>query len=93
MYITNEKLQKIENEIIKIKVKISTLTTKLRKLECDKTAMKNAEFLAVLNGANISTEELRAFIQSQKEQSGGNTTEPPDRETIKNDKEDTDEQI
>ena len=92
MYITNEKLQKIENEIVKIKAKISTLTTKLRKLESDKTAMKNAEFLAVVNGANISTEELRAFIQSQREQSGGDKTEPPDSETNK-DEEDTNEQI
>ena len=93
MYITNEKLQKIEDEIVKTKAKIAALTAKLRKLADDKTAMKNAEFLAVVNDAKITPEELRAFIQSQKEQSGDNKTEPPNSEIIKNDKEDTNEQI
>ena len=81
VYITNERLQKIDDEIIKTKSKIATLTAKLRKLESDKTAMKNAEFLAIVNSADITPEELTAFIQAQREQS------------TKKDKEDNDEII
>ena len=81
MYIINERLQKIDDEIIKTKSKIANLTAKLRKLENDKTAMKNAEFLAIVNGADITPEELTAFIQVQREQS------------TKKDKEDDDENI
>ena len=93
----NERLQKIDDEIVKTKAKIATLTAKLRKLESEKDARKNAEFLAVLNGMKISPEELTALLQEQKEKSGNIATEPPNTlmnsETIKNDKEDTDENI
>jgi len=95
--IINERLQKIDDEIVKTKAKIATLTAKLRKLESEKDARKNAEFLAVLNGMKISPEELTALLQEQKEKSGGNKTEtpnlPPYSEIIKNDREDTDENI
>lgn len=92
----NEKLQKIEEEIIKTKAKIATFTAKLRQLENEKTARKNAEFLAIVNGLDISSEELIALIKAQKEQSVGNTTEPPNMPQngeIINSEEDTDENI
>jgi len=92
MYITNEKLQKIEDEIIKVKAKIANYTAKLRKLEGDKTALIQAEYLAIIKETHITPDEFRVLVQSQKGQSGGNKTEPPDSETNK-DEEDTDEQI
>ena len=89
----NERLQKIDDEIIKTKAKIATLTAKLRKLESEKDAMKSAEFIAIVNEAKISPEELIALLQAQKGQSGNIATETPNSETNKNDKEDTDENI
>jgi len=74
-------------------MKITALTAKLRKLESEKDARKNAEFLTIVNGAKISPEELAALINAQKEQSGSNATEMSNSETNKNDKEDTDENI
>ena len=94
---SNEKLQKIDNEIIRTKSKISILTAKVRKLESDKTAIKQAEFLAIINGADISSEELMALIQAQKAQYNGNTevmpNTPSNNEANKNDMEDNDENI
>jgi len=90
-HITNEKIQKIDDEIIKVKSKIAAYTAKLRKLENEKTDKKNAEFLAIVNGADVSPNELMAFIKAQREQSSVDTTEipniPPDSGTTKNDKE------
>jgi len=77
MYITNEKVQKIDDEIIKTKAKIAAYTAKLRKLENEKIDKKNAEFLAIVNGADVSPDELMAFIKAQREQSSSDTTETP----------------
>ena len=93
MYIINNRIQKIDDEIIRTKAKITALTAKLRKLTDEKDARKNAEFLTIVNGAKISPEELAALINAQKEQSGSNATETSNSETNKNDKEDTDENI
>ena len=97
MYITNEKVQKIDDEIIKTKAKIAAYTAKLRKLENEKTERKNAEFLAIVNGADVSPDELMAFIKGQREQSGDNTIEtpnmPPDSGITETDKEGSDENI
>jgi len=81
IYITNEKIQKIEDDITNTKSKIANLTAKLRKLESEKEARKNAEFLAIVNGADITPDELMTFIKAQREQ------------FVKNDKEDDDENI
>jgi len=94
-HITNEKVQKIDDEIIKTKAKIAAYTAKLRKLENEKTERKNAEFLAIVNGADVSPDELMAFIKAQREQSSVDTTETPnipqDSGITENDKEDRDE--
>ena len=81
IYITNEKIQKIEDDITNTKSKIANLTAKLRKLENEKASRKNAEFLAIVNGADITPDELMTFIKAQREQ------------FVKNDKEDDDENI
>ena len=91
--IINERLQKIDDEIVKTKAKIATLTAKLRKLKDEKIERKKAEIFAVVNIEDITAEELEAFLQAKRGQSSGNATETTNSETIKNDKGDTDENI
>jgi len=75
---------------------MSDLTARLRELERQKTETMNAGIIALVRDMDILPDELTAFIQAFKNQSGGATalpdapTLPPaEDETPKNDKEDS----
>ena len=97
IYINNEKLKKIEAETAKIKAKISDYTARLRELERQKTETMNAGIIALVRDMDILPDELSAFIQAFKKQSGGGAAVMPDApelppaedEPLKNDKEDS----
>jgi predicted nucleic acid-binding Zn-ribbon protein len=84
----NEKLKKIETEIVKVKAKISEFTARLRELERQKTETENAGIIALVRDMDILPDELTAFIQAYKT---GTAVMPPTDGEITH-KEDTDEQ-
>ena len=73
----NEKLKKIEAEIVKVKTKISEFTVRLRELERQKTETMNAGIIALVRDMDILPDELTAFIQAFKSQSNGGGTALP----------------
>lgn len=93
--IKNEKLKKIESEIIKVKAKISDYTGRLRELERQKTEIENAGIIALVRDMDILPDELTAYIQAFKAQSNDGAaalpTVPAEIENIENDKEDANE--
>ena len=62
----NERLQKIDAEISKLKTKISEYTVRLRELERQRTETENARIVALVRDVDISPDELMAFIQAYK---------------------------
>ena len=64
----NERLQKIDGEISKLKTKISEYTVRLRELERQRTETENAGIVALVRDVDISPDELMAFIQAYKRQ-------------------------
>lgn len=62
------KAERIQTEIEKTKDKISTLQSRLRELERQKTETENTDIIAVVRSANISQQELLAFIDAFKTQ-------------------------
>ncbi|MDL2289700.1 DUF4315 family protein [Ruminococcaceae bacterium OttesenSCG-928-A16] len=60
------KAERIQTEIEKTKDKISTLQGRLRELERQKTETENTDIIAVVRSANISQQELLAFIDAFK---------------------------
>lgn len=95
-HIRNEKLKRIESEIVKVKTKISDYTGRLRELERQKTEIENAGIIALVRDMDIMPDELTAFIQAFKAQSNGAAavlpTVPAEIEKTENDKEDTHEE-
>ena len=74
----NERLQKIDAEISKLKTKISEYTIRLRELERLRLETENAGIVALVRDVDISPDELMAFIQAyrgkQTALNGGKTT-------------------
>ena len=76
---------------------MSDLSARLRELERQKTETTNAGIIALVRDMDILPDELTAFIQAFKAQTGnGKPTAqdkpplpPAEDETLKNDKEDT----
>lgn len=62
------KIDKVVEEINKLKVKISEYQTRLRDLERQKTEMENAEIVSMVRGIDVAPDELRAFIEAYKKQ-------------------------
>ncbi|MDL2206147.1 DUF4315 family protein [Eubacteriales bacterium OttesenSCG-928-N13] len=62
------KVERIQTEITKTKEKIATLQSRLRELERQKTETENTEIIAVIRSADISRQELMAFIEAFKTQ-------------------------
>ena len=60
------KIQKISDEIVKTKEKISKSQARLRDLERQLTEAQNAEIIATVRAVDVAPEDLAAFIQSMK---------------------------
>ena len=60
--------EKIENEIIRVKAKISEYQGKLRELEQKKTEIQNTEIVGMVRGLNMGLEDLALFLKSFREQ-------------------------
>jgi chromosome segregation ATPase len=65
------KLERINDEITKVKSKLSDYQTRLRELERQKTETENAEIVALVRGVEVAPDELRAFIEAYKNKQGG----------------------
>ena len=76
----NEKLKKIEAEIVKVKTKITEFTARLRELERQKTETMNAGIIALVRDMDILPDELTAFIQAFKAQSNAPAVETSQNE-------------
>lgn len=91
--INNEKLTKIEAEIVKLKKKVADYSARLRELERLKTETENAGIIALVRGVDILPDELMAFIKERREQIGGIAAAPSEAhglETTQEDKEEFD---
>lgn len=60
------KLEKIDAEIEKMKVKISVYQTRLKELERKKTEQENTEIVGLVRGVDMTPQELAKFIRSRK---------------------------
>ena len=58
----NPRIQKITDEIAKLKRKIATGQARLRDLEQQKTELENADIVAAVRSLDVPPEELRALI-------------------------------
>ena len=69
---------------------------RLRELERQKTEIENVGIIALVRDMDILPDELTAYIQAFKAQTGGGAailpTEPAEIENIENDKEDANEE-
>jgi hypothetical protein len=61
---TNPKIEKVNLEIEKAKVKISEFQAKLRALERQKTDLENAQIVALVRSERISDAELTTLMAS-----------------------------
>lgn len=64
----NPKINKITEEIEKVRTKITTYQARLRDLEHQKTELENADIVAMIRGINISPNEFSEFVRMFKEQ-------------------------
>ena len=62
----NNKLNKLQMEIDKIKQKISEQQTKLRELEHQKTEIENTEIVELVRSMKMNTSELSTFLKAYR---------------------------
>jgi len=72
----NEKLKKIDADIVKIEAKMADFAARLRELKRQKTEIENAGIIALVRDMDILPDELTAFIQAFKTQSDNGTILP-----------------
>lgn len=60
------KAERIQTEIAKIKTKMSDLQSRLKDLERQRKEIEDTEIIAAIRSAEVSTQELIAFIQAFK---------------------------
>jgi len=63
----NPKLQKITDEIEKIKRKTAGYQSRLRELERQRTEIENADIIAMVRGVDIKPEDFTDFVRAFKE--------------------------
>jgi len=63
----NKKIERIIADIDKTKAAIALHQAKLRELEQRKTALENAEIVALYRKERMTEDEFRAYIQSRRE--------------------------
>lgn len=68
----NPKIQRVKNEIVKTKTKLSESQIRLRELEELLVELENSEIINLFRSVEIAPEDLTNFIQAYKEQQ--NTT-------------------
>ena len=64
----NPRIQKISDEIEKLKRKITNNQTRLRDLERQKVELENADIVAAVRSIDVPPEDLSAFIQKLQNQ-------------------------
>ncbi len=79
------KLERINDEIAKVKSKLSEYQGRLRELERQKTETENAEIVALVRGVEVAPDELRAFIEAYKNKQTGAAPAPAGLEDSKDD--------
>ena len=79
----NPKIERVTNEIEKLREKMSTYQNRLRELERQKTELENADIIATVRSVDIALDELAAFIRMFKAQQGGAV---PNLDTTTNDR-------
>jgi len=75
----NPRIEKIKDEIERIKVKMNKGQIRLRELEKQLTDLENADIVAAVRGVEIAPDELAAFVQMFREKQKGGTV--PDLDT------------
>ena len=65
----NNKLNKLQMEIDKIKQKITEQQAKLRELEQQKTEIENTEIVELVRSMKMNTGELSIFLKAYREKS------------------------
>ena len=65
----NNKLNKLQMEIDKIKQKITEQQAKLRELEQQKTEIENTEIVELVRSMKMNTGELSSFLKAYREKS------------------------
>ena len=78
----NPRLQKITDEIEKIKNKLNNYQSRLRELERKKVSLENAEIVALVRGIDIQPDEFAGFVRIIKDSQG---CAVPDIQTLFND--------
>ena len=63
----NNKLNKLQLEIDKIKQKITEQQAKLRELEQQKTEIENTEIVELVRSMKMNTGELSTFLKAYRE--------------------------
>ena len=66
----NPKLQKINDEIAKLRQKVTAYQTRLRELERQKTELENADIIALVRGVDIPPDDFADFVRAFKERHG-----------------------
>ena len=72
----NPKIQKVSEEIEKVKRKLADYQARLRDLERQKTELEDADIVALVRDMDIMPEELTAFIQAFKARSDSMAVTP-----------------
>jgi predicted nucleic acid-binding Zn-ribbon protein len=65
----NPKIQKISDDIEKLRRKISSAQNRLRDLERQKVELENADIVAAVRGIDVPPEELHTLIARLQSQS------------------------
>lgn len=73
----NPKIEKLERDIEKTKMKISELQQKQRDYEKQKTDLENADFIAACRSSNLSPAEVCEFLQTHQFPSISETNSEP----------------
>ena len=77
----NPRIQKITDEMDKLKRKITEYQARLRELERQKTEIENADIIAMVRGVDIPPEQFAEFARMFKERQGVAVPDLPAEET------------
>lgn len=86
----NPRLQKITDEIDKLRRKVADYQNRLRDLEKLKTELENADIVAAVRGVDIPPDRLNEFIRAYMEKQQGCAV--PDMDAIPGDEPKTDKE-
>jgi len=78
----NPRIEKIKDEIERIKAKMIKGQTRLRELEKQLTDLENADIVAAVRGVEVAPSELAAFVQMLREKQKGGTVPDLDTATV-----------